>query len=151
MLGSLEEGLTEVHGFLKGTMLWRLTCLQGYGVQIEGPKRGCAHTRCWYAMVCRPLSMSCIWECGTAMRLLAGLMAGQNFDTVLTGDRSLSKRPMNRVAIPLKAMGIDVETQDDGKPPMTVRGGQPQAIAYEMPMASAQVKSCIVSRFVCRW
>jgi 3-phosphoshikimate 1-carboxyvinyltransferase len=79
------------------------------------------------------------------MRLLAGIIAGQNFSATLTGDASLTKRPMNRVANPLREMGVEVNTQDEGRPPITINGtGAPTAIDYVMPMASAQVKSCVL-------
>jgi 3-phosphoshikimate 1-carboxyvinyltransferase len=79
------------------------------------------------------------------MRLLAGLLAAQPFDSTLTGDASLSKRPMNRVAKPLRAMGAVIETGPEGRPPLTIRGGQRlTGMDYEMPMASAQVKSCLL-------
>ncbi len=79
------------------------------------------------------------------MRLLSGLLAAQPFDTVLTGDASLSKRPMNRVAKPLREMGAVIETGPEGRPPLTIRGGQRlTGMSYEMPMASAQVKSCLL-------
>ena len=82
---------------------------------------------------------------GTSMRLLSGLLAAQPFDTTLTGDASLSKRPMNRVAKPLREMGAVIETAPEGRPPMTIRGGQRlTGMSYEMPMASAQVKSCLL-------
>ncbi len=82
---------------------------------------------------------------GTSMRLLSGLLAAQPFDTTLTGDASLSKRPMNRVANPLRAMGAVIETASEGRPPLVIRGGQRlSGMHYEMPMASAQVKSCLL-------
>ncbi len=79
------------------------------------------------------------------MRLLSGLLAAQNFDSTLTGDASLSKRPMNRVANPLREMGAVIETAAEGRPPMTIRGGHKlKGLTYTMPMASAQVKSCLL-------
>ena len=82
---------------------------------------------------------------GTGMRLFAGLLAGQKFDTELTGDESLSKRPMERVAAPLRLMGAVIDTAEGGRPPMKIKGGQPlKGIHYDMPMASAQVKSCLL-------
>ena len=76
---------------------------------------------------------------GTSMRLLSGLLAAQNFDSTLTGDASLSKRPMNRVANPLREMGAVIETAAEGRPPMVIRGGHKlKGLTYTMPMASAQ-------------
>jgi len=82
---------------------------------------------------------------GTGMRLLCGLMAGQAFDTELTGDASLCSRPMGRVIDPLTAMGARIESTDGGRPPLVVHGGQSlKGIHYPLPMASAQVKSCVL-------
>jgi 3-phosphoshikimate 1-carboxyvinyltransferase len=82
---------------------------------------------------------------GTSMRLLSGLIAGQSFAATLIGDVSLSKRPMERVAKPLRLMGATVETQEGGRPPMTIKGqGKLKGIHYDLPMASAQVKSCLL-------
>jgi 3-phosphoshikimate 1-carboxyvinyltransferase len=82
---------------------------------------------------------------GTSMRLLAGILAGQNFKTTMTGDESLSKRPMGRVADPLRLMNAQVETQEGGRPPLIVNGGNAlTGIHYDLPMASAQVKSCVL-------
>jgi prephenate dehydrogenase/3-phosphoshikimate 1-carboxyvinyltransferase len=82
---------------------------------------------------------------GTSMRLLTGLLAGQAFDVELTGDASLSKRPMERVASPLRDMGAQISTGNEGRPPVRIRGGQPlKGIHYDLPMASAQVKSAVL-------
>ncbi|MDH5766131.1 MAG: 3-phosphoshikimate 1-carboxyvinyltransferase, partial [Gammaproteobacteria bacterium] len=82
---------------------------------------------------------------GTSMRLMSGILAGQSFDVVLAGDRSLSKRPMKRVTDPLALMGADVATAEGGRPPLEIKGGKPlKGIHYDMPMASAQVKSCLL-------
>ena len=79
------------------------------------------------------------------MRLLSGLLAAQSFDSTLTGDASLSKRPMNRVANPLREMGAVIETAAEGRPPMIIRGGHRlTGLTYTLPMASAQVKSCLL-------
>ena len=82
---------------------------------------------------------------GTAMRLFAGLLAGQAFDSELTGDESLTKRPMGRVADPLRLMGATIDTAEGGRPPLKIKGGAAlKGIYYDMPMASAQVKSCLL-------
>lgn len=86
-------------------------------------------------------------ECGnsgTAMRLLAGVLAGQPFESRLTGDASLSRRPMRRIADPLNEMGARIETTADGTPPLRINGGSLSAIDYALPMPSAQVKSAIL-------
>ena len=89
-----------------------------------------------------PLDMG---NSGTAMRLLAGVLAGQPFDSVLIGDESLSKRPMNRIVKPLQQMGAHIETGQGGTPPLTIQGNPAlRGIEYDSPIASAQVKSCLL-------
>lgn len=146
MLGSIANGVTEVEGFLEGEdALATLQAFRDMGVTIEGPDNG--HVRIHGVGLHglkAPAGELYVGNAGTAMRLLAGLMAGQDFDVTLTGDRSLTKRPMNRVANPLREMSITVDTAENGRPPMIIKGGKPQAIHYDMPMASAQVKSCVL-------
>ena len=90
----------------------------------------------------RPLDLG---NSGTTMRLLAGVVAGLPFTTELTGDASLSSRPMDRVAIPLRRMGATVEGRSERcLPPLTIRGGALSGIDYTTPVASAQVKSCVL-------
>src|SRR5690606_18293546 len=83
---------------------------------------------------------------GTSMRLLAGLLAGQRFTSELSGDASLSKRPMGRVADPLRQMGASIDTAEGGRPPLAIKGGESQlkGMDYQMRMATAQVKSCLL-------
>ena len=81
---------------------------------------------------------------GTAMRLLAGLLAGQEGTFVIDGDESLRSRPMDRVAVPLRAMGVRIEAREGRYAPLTIRGGEVDPIEYELPVASAQVKSCVL-------
>ena len=147
MLGSLAEGTTEVEGFLEGEdALATLQAFRDMGVVIEGPHHGrvTIHGVGLHGLKPPPGPLY-LGNSGTSMRLLSGLLAAQPFDTVLTGDASLSKRPMNRVAKPLRAMGAVIETGPEGRPPLTIRGGQRlTGMHYEMPMASAQVKSCLL-------
>ncbi len=146
MLSGLAEGLSEVTGFLASEdCLATLNAMRALGVPIEQPSathvliqgvglhglKGAGH----------PLDMG---NAGTAMRLLTGLLAAQNFDSRLVGDGSLMKRPMERVAKPLRAMGADVRTHA-GTPPVDIGGGRRlHGIDYAMPVASAQVKSAIL-------
>jgi 3-phosphoshikimate 1-carboxyvinyltransferase len=147
MLGSLAEGTTEVEGFLEGEdALATLQAFRDMGVVIEGPQHGrvTIHGVGLHGLKPPPGPIY-LGNSGTSMRLLCGLLAGQRFDTTLTGDASLSKRPMNRVAKPLAEMGAVVETGPGGRPPLTIRGGQRlRGLQYAMPMASAQVKSCLL-------
>ena len=147
MLGSLATGITRVTGFLEGEdALATLQAFRDMGVVIEGPSRGevTIHGVGLHGLKPPPGPLY-LGNSGTSMRLLAGLLAGQSFDVVMTGDESLSKRPMKRVAEPLALMGATIETGEGGRPPLTVRGGQPlRGIDYVLPMASAQVKSALL-------
>ncbi|MNO53369.1 3-phosphoshikimate 1-carboxyvinyltransferase [compost metagenome] len=147
MLGSLAEGVTEVEGFLEGEdALATLQAFRDMGVVIEGPHHGrvTIHGVGLNGLKAPPGPIY-LGNSGTSMRLLAGLLAGQGFDSELTGDPSLSKRPMNRVADPLRKMGAVIETAEQGRPPLKIRGGKAlKGVNYALPMASAQVKSCLL-------
>lgn len=147
MLGALAEGVTQVQGFLEGEdSLATLQAFREMGVAIEGPHQGrvTIHGVGMHGLKA-PVGPLYVGNAGTAMRLFAGLLAGQAFDTELTGDVSLTRRPMGRVADPLRAMGAVIETAEGGRPPLKIKGGQAlKGIDYAMPMASAQVKSCLL-------
>jgi 3-phosphoshikimate 1-carboxyvinyltransferase len=147
MLGSLAEGTTEVEGFLEGEdALATLQAFRDMGVVIEGPHHGrlTIHGVGLRGLKAPPGPIY-LGNSGTSMRLLSGLLAAQDFDSTLTGDASLSRRPMNRVAEPLRAMGAVIETAAEGRPPVTIRGRKPlKGLTYEMPVAGAQVKSCLL-------
>ncbi|WP_343573807.1 bifunctional prephenate dehydrogenase/3-phosphoshikimate 1-carboxyvinyltransferase [Pseudomonas sp.] len=147
MLGSLAEGTTEVQGFLEGEdALATIQAFRDMGVVIEGPHHGrvTVHGVGLHGLKPPPGPIY-LGNSGTSMRLLSGLLAAQPFDSTLTGDPSLSKRPMNRVAKPLREMGAVIETGPEGRPPLTIRGGKKlTGMHYDMPMASAQVKSCLL-------
>jgi len=146
MLSGIAEGTSEVTGFLASEdCLATLTAMRALGVRIEQPSpthvvihgaglRGLKGAR-------RTLDMG---NAGTAMRLFTGLLSAQAFDSQLIGDASLMKRPMERVANPLREMGADVRTHG-GKPPVDIVGGRRlHGIEYLMPVASAQVKSAVL-------
>ncbi|WP_456267522.1 bifunctional prephenate dehydrogenase/3-phosphoshikimate 1-carboxyvinyltransferase [Kushneria sp. AK178] len=147
MLGALAEGVTTVEGFLEGEdSLATLQAFREMGVAIEGPQAGrvVIHGVGLHGLK-QPQGPLYLGNSGTSMRLFAGLMAGQAFDVTLTGDASLNRRPMGRVADPLRLMGAVIDTGEGGRPPLTIRGGQRLAgIDYDLPMASAQVKSCLL-------
>ncbi|WP_447556477.1 bifunctional prephenate dehydrogenase/3-phosphoshikimate 1-carboxyvinyltransferase [Vreelandella sp. EE22] len=147
MLGALAEGVTEVKGFLEGEdSLATLQAFREMGVAIEGPHQGrvIIHGVGLHGLKA-PGGPLYVGNSGTAMRLFAGLLAGQAFDSELTGDESLTKRPMGRVADPLRLMGASVETAEGGRPPLLIKGSaRLKGIDYDMPMASAQVKSCLL-------
>lgn len=152
MLGALADGVTEVQGFLEGEdSLATLQAFRDMGVTIEGPENGFVRIHgVGINGLQAPRGPLYLGNSGTAMRLFAGLLAAQAFDSELTGDESLSKRPMGRVADPLRAMGARIDTAEGGRPPLKIHGGQPlTGIHYEMPVASAQVKSCLLLAGLC--
>lgn len=145
MFASLAEGTSHISGFLEGEdSLNTLRAFQAMGVNIQGPESGeITIEGVGMQGLKAPDGPLDLGNSGTSMRLLAGLLAGQDFDVELTGDNSLSKRPMKRVTDPLALMGAVVETAEGGRPPLRIKGGSKlRAIHYDMPMASAQVKSC---------
>jgi cyclohexadieny/prephenate dehydrogenase / 3-phosphoshikimate 1-carboxyvinyltransferase len=147
MLGSLAEGVTQVEGFLEGEdSLATLQAFRDMGVVIEGPHHGRVTINgVGLHGLQAPPGPLYVGNSGTSMRLLSGLLAGQQFDSVLTGDISLSNRPMGRVAKPLREMGARIETSEDGRPPLHIQGdSRLVGMDYSMPMASAQVKSCLL-------
>ena len=147
MLGALAEGTTRVSGFLEGEdALATLAAFRAMGVVIDRPGEGEVVIQgAGLNGLKQPQGPLDLGNAGTGMRLICGLMAGQPFDTVLTGDASLCSRPMGRVIDPLKLMGAEIASQEGGRPPLSIRGGcQLQGIHYDLPMASAQVKSCVL-------
>ena len=148
MLGSLADGVTHVKGFLEAEdALATLQAFRDMGVEIEGPVDGCLtiHGVGKHGLKA-PKNDLYLGTSGTSMRLLSGLLAGQPFNSVLTGDKSLSGRPMRRVTEPLALMGADIKATEKGTAPLYITGkaGKLKGIDYAMPMASAQVKSCLL-------
>ncbi len=145
MLGAVAEGTSEVRGFLQGEdTLATVAAMRSMGVPIERAQdrltiqgRGLRGLRA-------PAGPLDLGNAGTAVRLLTGLLAGQDFDVTLTGDASLRARPMKRILDPLSQMGAEVSAVD-GRAPLRIRGGRPlRGVRYEMPIASAQVKSSLL-------
>lgn len=147
MFGSMANGTTEVSGFLEGEdALHTLRAFEQMGVQIDRPAAGklIIHGK-GIDQLQAPGKPIYHGNAGTGMRLMVGLLAGLRIEASLTGDESLSGRPMARVVDPLKLMGARVTTAEKGTPPLTLLGGeQLNAIEYTAPMASAQVKSCVL-------
>ncbi|HAU1175376.1 TPA: 3-phosphoshikimate 1-carboxyvinyltransferase [Legionella pneumophila] len=146
IFGAIAIGTSVIDGFLDGEdCIATLKAFQSMGVRIEGPdkQRVIIHGVGKYGLKQPQNIIDCV-NSGTSMRLLAGLLAAQQFDSQLTGDESLLKRPMLRISRPLSQMGADVTTQD-GKPPIVIKGGKKlNGIHYVMPEGSAQVKSCLL-------
>src|SRR5258707_6570763 len=145
MLAALAEGTSELRHFAAAAdCRSTLDCMKALGAEVKLDKntarvtghglRGLKSTR-------RALDAG---NSGTTMRLLAGILAGQTFTSQLTGDASLQKRPMRRVVGPLREMGADIRAREDNFAPLEIRGGRLHAIDFQMPMASAQVKSSVL-------
>lgn len=146
MLGSLAEGITEVEGFLEGEdVLATLDAFRAMGVKIEQHAAGklVIHGVGLHGLKA-PSAPIYLGNSGTGMRLMCGLMAAQSFSSVLTGDSSLSTRPMGRVVKPLQAMGANITLQKGGVSPIEISPATLKGIHYDMPVASAQVKSCLL-------
>lgn len=145
MLAALATGATRISNFASSAdCASTLSCLQGLGVQIERDGSNVTVTGKGKRGFHVPASPLDCGNSGTTMRLMAGVLAGQSFDSVLMGDESLSGRPMKRVIAPVEAMGASVDSVD-GHAPLRIHGINPlKAIEYRPPVASAQVKSCVL-------
>lgn len=145
MLGAIAEGVTEAEGLLEGAdVLATIAAFRSMGVRIDGPRQG--HLRIEGVGLRGLQAPADTIDCGnsgTAMRLLTGLLAGQGFDSTLTGDDSLQRRPMGRVLTPLAQMGAEIEAQG-GRAPLHIHGRPLCGIHYDLPVASAQVKSAVL-------
>ena len=145
MLAGLAEGTSELRNFSAAADCHStLGCMSALGADVKVEKdlvRVTGHG---------PRGLKSSWRAldagnsGTTMRLLTGILAGQEFTTKLTGDGSLQKRPMKRVVGPLREMGADIRAKDDNFAPLEIKGARLHAIEYQMPMASAQVKSAVL-------
>lgn len=145
ILSSIAQGSSEITGFLSGEdSLHTLHAFQSMGVKIEQTAEEIIVHGVGLHGLMKPVGELYMGNSGTAMRLLVGLLSGQSFDTELTGDVSLSSRPMRRVIDPVEKMGGKIDSDRDTAP-LRIRGGQAlQAMRYELPVASAQVKSCVL-------
>ena len=147
IFGSLAKGVTKVHDILRGEdVLSTMQVFRDLGVRIEDKGdlvelHGCGFDGLQEPQ--RPLDMG---NSGTSMRLIAGVLAGQNFSAQMVGDDSLSKRPMDRVSLPLRQMGVEIAGQTERDlPPLTIHGNPNlKPIQYQLPIASAQVKSALI-------
>ena len=147
MLGSLAEGVTHVSGFLEGEdALATLNAFKAMGVEIEGPDNGKVTIKgVGMNGLQSPEQALDLGNSGTSMRLMSGLLAGQGMEVTLIGDESLSKRPMKRVTEPLAGMGAEINTTPKGTSPLVIRPVDGlRGVHYDMPVASAQVKSCLL-------
>ncbi len=147
LLGSLAEGTSRVEHFLSAAdCRATLSAVRALGVEVEelGPSSLILRSRGLRGLQ-EPDDVVDCSRSGTTMRLLAGILAGQPFPTVLSGDTQLRRRPMGRIAEPLRCMGATVLGRDGGRlPPLTIQGGSLQGLDYTLPVASAQVKSSLL-------
>lgn len=147
MLAALADGVSEIDGFLEGEdTLATAAAFAKMGVRIEAPSgaRRIVHGVGLHGLNATVGPIDC-GNAGTGMRLLSGLLAGQRFDSILTGDASLSRRPMGRIIEPLAAMGARIESEPGGLPPLRIQGGKVLHGRMHAPIvASAQVKSAIL-------
>ena len=142
MLGSLANGVTEISGFLKGAdCLSTIDCFRKMGIDIDINGENVTVHGNGLRGLKKPDEMLYTGNSGTTTRLLCGILAGQNFDTSITGDASIQKRPMGRVVKPLSMMGAKI---DNEYCPLYITGTKLHGIDYKMPVASAQVKTAII-------
>ena len=146
MFGSLAEGTTEITRFLTGAdCLSTISCFRKMGIPIEVSGDTVRVTGKGLHGLKAPEEILDCGNSGTTTRLLSGILAGQDFESVLTGDSSIQKRPMNRVIIPLREMGAEITSREDsGCAPLSIKGSRLHGIRYASPVASAQVKSCVL-------
>ncbi|HYK92091.1 MAG TPA: 3-phosphoshikimate 1-carboxyvinyltransferase [Acidobacteriota bacterium] len=145
MLASVAEGISEIRRFASSQDCHStLRCLRDLGVEVR--EDGDALTICGRGLrgLRQPTGMLDAGNSGTTIRLLSGILAGQPIDSSITGDESLCRRPMGRIIQPLRLMGGAVESRDGGLPPLRIRGGKLKSVRYSLPVASAQVKSCVL-------
>lgn len=146
MLGAIANGITHINGFLQGEdTLATMAAIRTLGVAIEHKDTEVSiHGTGIYGLKAPALPLD-LGNSGTSARLMAGLLAGQKFDAEIRGDASLMKRPMRRVTAPLQKMGADISCSEQGTLPIHIHGGRTlQGIDYHSPVASAQLKSCLL-------
>lgn len=146
MFGSLAEGTTEVTNFLQGAdCLSTISCFRKLGIEIENTsQRILIHGKGLHGLT-EPSDTLDTGNSGTTTRLISGILAGQRFTTILNGDASIQTRPMKRIITPLSMMGADITSlKGNDCAPLRICGGQLHGITYKSPVASAQVKSCVL-------
>ena len=146
MLGALATGTTRARRFLAGAdTLATLACLRALGVESQVADDTLAVHGVGMKGLRAPADVLDARNSGTTLRILSGVLAGQPFESTITGDESLRARPVDRIVTPLRQMGAQISARDgDRLPPLTIRGGGLRGIRYRLPVASAQVKSCVL-------
>ena len=146
IIAALSNGICTLHGFLSSEdCMHTVNALRALGIQIEQPEPDVLVVHGKKRVLTPPKGEIDCGNSGTSMRLLAGLLAGQTFESRLVGDASLSRRPMDRVIAPLRQMGADIVAEGpEHTPPLRIRGGSLRGIHYKSPVASSQVKSAVL-------
>lgn len=146
MFGSLAKGTTHISNFLSGAdCLATIDCFRKMGVEIKQKGTNVEVYGNGLRGLKKPDTTLDVGNSGTTTRLISGILAGQDFETVLSGDASLNKRPMGRIMKPLEMMGAEIESiNGDGCAPLKINGKKLKAVHYDSPVASAQVKSCVL-------
>ncbi len=145
MIGALADGKTTIHNFAASADCHStLKCLARLGVRFKEHEHTVVIEGCGSAGLSQPNSTLDAENSGTTVRLLAGIVAGYPLESTFIGDASLSRRPMKRVIEPLKQFGAKLDARDGNFLPMTIHGGPLKAIEYQLPVASAQVKSAVL-------
>ena len=146
MMGAIAEGVTEIENFLSGEdCMATIGAFENMGVSIKGVGTSSVRVQgVGLNGLKEPGDVLDMGNSGTSMRLISGILAGQPFYSVMTGDTSLRSRPMNRIAEPLRLMGAQIYGREGDHAPLTIMGGDLKPIHYQTPVASAQIKSCIL-------
>lgn len=146
MFGALAQGTTRITHFLEGAdCLSTISCFQAMGIHIQKNKDEVLVEGKGLHGLKAPLDILDVGNSGTTTRLISGILAGQDFTSRLTGDASICQRPMGRIITPLSLMGAQITSQNqNGCAPLTIQGGHLHGIHYQSPVASAQVKSCVL-------
>lgn len=146
MFGAIADGVTTVTNFLPGDdCLSTISCFRKLGVQIVVQESKLSISGNGFEGLSESKEILDVGNSGTTIRLMLGILAGRPFFTALQGDQSIGKRPMTRVTVPLKEMGAQIDGRENGKfTPIAIHGGNLKSIYYEMPVASAQVKSSLL-------
>ena len=145
-LGGISRGKTEAHNFLEAEdCLHSVSAFRAMGIEISLKEKTIIINGAGLRGLKKPEKALYLGNSGTTMRILPGILAGQNFEATLTGDESLNKRPMARIVEPLSKMGVSISSRDArGLPPLVVKGGPVKPVEYDTKAASAQVKSCVL-------
>src|SRR5215467_14381226 len=145
MLAGIAEGTSELSNFaLAVDCHSTLDCMKSLGAEVKADKSSVRVTGCGLRGLKGSRRALDAGNSGTTIRLLSGILAGQSFASRIAGDESLNKRPMKRILTPLRHMGAEISARDDNFAPLEIRGGKLRGIHYQMPMASAQVKSAVL-------